>query len=254
MKLYHHVLGLDHRPQRPRSHRLGSTARLLEAPLLLRRRPTRRADPLGGAWDVAWQNQVTPWDASEVQHGLKELVEERWSAIEEQGIPWSSLVGQKTLVAGCGRGNDCIYFAAKGMEAVGQDLSEKAVQVARENLASTPNAPSGVTFEQADFFASPLPTSLYSLAYDYTFFCALPPSMREAWAGRYAELVKKGGVLICLEFPIDGDRPLGPPYSVSSEAYEQVLSPHFEKIYSQAPSNPPEGREGREKVSVWKRM
>lgn len=129
------------------------------------------------------------------------------------------------------QGNDCIYFAAKGMEAVGQDLSEKAVEIARENLASTRNAPSSVTLsvlslslpslpsaladypspfnsEQADFFNSPLPSTLYSLAYDYTFFCALPPSMREAWAGRYAELVKKGGVLVCLEFPIGACRGL----------------------------------------------
>lgn len=59
-------------------------------------------------------------------------------------MPWSSLKGRKALVAGCGRGNGVIYFATKGMSAVGQDLSEKAIEVARENLAAQENAPKDV--------------------------------------------------------------------------------------------------------------
>lgn len=56
--------------------------------------------------------------------------------------------------------------------------------------------------KQGDFFTFTPPSEGYTLAYDYTFFCALPPDLRERWGGRYAELVKPGGVLVCLEFPI----------------------------------------------------
>lgn len=67
-----------------------------------------------------------------------------------------------------------------------------------------PLLPSTRHSEQADFFEGSLPSPLYSLAYDYTFFCALPPSMREAWAKRYSELLNPSALLLCLEFPIGG--------------------------------------------------
>lgn len=36
------------------------------------------------------------------------------------------------------------------------------------------------------------------------------------------------GILIALVFPIEGDRTNGPPYSVSPELYEPLLSDNFE--------------------------
>lgn len=57
--------------------------------------------------------------------------------------------------------------------------------------------------EAADFFAFPLPSNKpFSFAFDYTFFCALPPLWREKWGNRYAEVVRPGGLLVCLAFPI----------------------------------------------------
>jgi len=55
--------------------------------------------------------------------------------------------------------------------------------------------------QAADFFAFPLDNS-FSLAYDFTFFCAIPPTWRQKWGDRYAEVVRKGGVLITLQYPI----------------------------------------------------
>lgn len=47
------------------------------------------------------------------------------------------------------------------------------------------------------------------------FLCALAPEMREAWADRMAELVKPGGFLVCLQFPMwkEHGQP-GPPWAV----------------------------------------
>lgn len=53
-------------------------------------------------------------------------------------------------------------------------------------------------------------------------------------------------------FPIDGDREGGPPYSVSPELYDSLLSANFERVYFEQPT-PSEGRDGREMMSVWKR-
>lgn len=75
--------------------------------------------------------------------------------------------------------------------------------------------------------------------------------MRPSWGKRYGEVIRPGGLLICLAFPIgeavrgsdvrtfsvsspagccppsDGDREGGPPFSVSEEAYDAAL-PDFE--------------------------
>lgn len=42
------------------------------------------------------------------------------------------------------------------------------------------------------------------VAYDYTFLCALEPAARERWASQYAKIVKPGGQLLTVVFPIDG--------------------------------------------------
>lgn len=122
-----------------------------------------------------------------------------------------------------------IYFATKGFDSLGIDLSPTAVEIAQKELASIDNAPANITFEQHDFFLSPtlLPSS-FSLAYDYTFLCAIPPTMYASWALRYAELIKPDGLLVTLIFPIDGDRPNGPPYSVNLGIYDALLSASFE--------------------------
>lgn len=68
-----------------------------------------------------------------------------------------------------------------------------------------------------------------------------------------ASLILPRGVLIALVYPIHGDRQGGPPFSVSPEIYEQLLSPNFELLHSAAPSNPPEHRKGIEMIQVWQR-
>lgn len=42
------------------------------------------------------------------------------------------------------QGYDATYFATKGLEVLGMDLSATAVESARNHLAASPNIPSGV--------------------------------------------------------------------------------------------------------------
>ncbi|GAA5990626.1 hypothetical protein JCM5350_001332 [Sporobolomyces pararoseus] len=204
-------------------------AEIMKLRSLLSSDPTNGASS-SGAWDEAWRSNVTPWDSKlkDVQPSLRELVEEKWDQVK--GVEWNELQKDgKALVAGCGRGYDAIYFASKGIDSIGMDLSPTAVEAAKAHLSSLSGAPSNVEFQAADFFEFPVEKEHpFSLAYDFTFFCAIPPAWRQKWGNRYAELIRPGGVLITLEYPIDGDREGGPPFSVSEEAYEQVLSSNFE--------------------------
>ncbi|GAA5898962.1 uncharacterized protein JCM6883_003487 [Sporobolomyces salmoneus] len=229
-------------------------AEILKLRSLLASDPSQGAKA-DGAWDEAWRSNVTPWDSKlkDVQPSLRELIEENWG---ETGIRWEDLRQDegKALVAGCGRGYDAIYFASRGIPSVGIDLSPRAVEAAQAHLATLSGAPTNVSFQAADFFSFPLSTPQpFSLAYDFTFFCAIPPDWRRKWGDRYAELIRTGGVLITLEYPLDGDREGGPPFSVSEEAYEEVLTANFEKVYDAVPTKQSEGHENREKIVVWKR-
>ncbi|OCK74852.1 hypothetical protein K432DRAFT_468068 [Lepidopterella palustris CBS 459.81] len=68
--------------------------------------------------------------------------------------------------------------------------------------------PGSVGFIQGDVFKQDWEANLlgedvkFDLIYDYTFLCAMHPNMRRLWEKRMAELLKPGGLLICLEFPL----------------------------------------------------
>lgn len=64
----------------------------------------------------------------------------------------------------------------------------------------------------------------WDVIYDYTFLCALPPAFRTKWAARMKGLLKPGGLLICLEFPLYKDPATGgPPFGLTSEVYRGLL-------------------------------
>ncbi|GFH59669.1 hypothetical protein CTEN210_16145 [Chaetoceros tenuissimus] len=73
--------------------------------------------------------------------------------------------------------------------------------------------------------------SPFDFIFDYTFFCALSPKLREKWAMTMTKLIKpQGGKLLTIMFPIlenlDPNKPLrGPPFPVKVQDYKSVLEP-----------------------------
>jgi len=195
-------------------------------------------------WVDAWQDGLVPWDHGKIQPPLQELFEDKSINFD---IPRSG----RALVPGCGRGYDAIYLASLGYDTLGLDLSPKAVASAEQWKGLQQPQPKSVSFIVGDFFK--FDGGLFDLVYDWTFFCAFPPEMRPAWGKRMTELVKPGGHLIALAYPIDGDRQGGPAYSVSVEAYDESLGLGWTKVLECVPTKMSEGHEGREKVVVWKR-
>lgn len=202
-------------------------------------------------WDAAWQEGMTPWDAGVPQPPLQQVFETSiWSDL---GITKSG----RALVPGCGRGYDAIYLASQGYAVLGADLSSTAVDEAKKYLSSRPEAGSiQVEYQVLDFFKGPqLADQRFDLAYDYTFFCAIPPKLREPWGRRMAEIVKPGGHLIALMYPIDPDRARddGPPFPVDFEAYSLALQGSWDNILNIVPTTSRPGHEGRERLGIWRR-
>ncbi|KAH9782540.1 putative thiol methyltransferase 2 [Citrus sinensis] len=200
-----------------------------------------------GGWEKCWEEGLTPWDIGQPAPIIVHL--------HQSG----ALPKGRALVPGCGTGYDVVAMASPERYVVGLEISDIAIKKAEEVTtvckfqlsSSLPNA-KFVSFLKADFFTW-CPTELFDLIFDYTFFCAIEPEMRAAWAQKIKDFLKPDGELITLMFPIS-DHVGGPPYKVSVSDYEEVLHPMGFQAISIVDNKLAIGpRKGREKLGRWKR-
>ncbi|RKP26705.1 thiol methyltransferase 1, partial [Syncephalis pseudoplumigaleata] len=198
-------------------------------------------------WEQLWQEGMTPWNMGEPSPPLVALFERH--AVDISGL--ADTANKKALVPGCGEGHDVVYLAAKGYQATGVDISPTAVEVCRK-VVHAQKAGSSARFMLANFFADSLDEP-YDLIFDYSFLCAIQPEQRSEWGRRMAELIRPGGLLVTLMFPLDPSLMTGPPFSLSVEIYHQLLDPAFDVVFED--SDPPSApdRVGREQLAVWRR-
>jgi len=200
-------------------------------------------------WDKAWKEDITPWDAGAVQPPLRDLL------LSDQ-LDWPRK--GRAFVPGCGRGYDPIFIAKTlSLETLAIDISATAVHAANELLAMSPDVPSiKVSFQEGDFFTFSVPRDeLFDLVYDYTFFVAIPPSKRADWGRQMNALVKPGGFLITLIYPLDSPKEYGPPFYVQLEHYvEHLGGQNWEKMIDKVPEVSSEAHTGRERLVVWKKI
>jgi len=187
-------------------------------------------------WENAWQEGRTPWDAGAPAPALLQLIGE-----DALGIG-------RALVPGCGRGYDVFALAEAGFDATGLEIAPSAAAEFEKARGER-----GGSLAIGDFFE--LETEPFDLVWDYTFLCALDPEMRSGWAKRQAELVRSGGLLGALLFPlvkVTTDRE-GPPFRLDPREVQTLLEDDFELLRLEAPATSHPGREGKEKLSLWRR-
>lgn len=173
------------------------------------------------SWEALWAQGVRGGECWDKEGPLPEFAHQ----VATNQLP----KGGTALIPGCGRAYDVQLLSRSGLfeRVVGVDISETAVNSAKQYLTDVvPPLPNNYDVISADFFTGDLPQS--DLVFDYTFFCALPPARRQAWADRMTQLVPVGGCLITVMFPCD-DRPRddGPPFPLCPEDYEKVLGSSF---------------------------
>ncbi|KAG8529465.1 uncharacterized protein KY384_006102 [Bacidia gigantensis] len=191
-------------------------------------------------WEALWADgSFIPWDRGLPNPALEDLLKDRQDLI---GIPKeaSDTAGKrkKAFVPGCGKGYDVLLLSSFGYDAVGLEVSETALKRCLEerdkhgDKYAVRDASLGAgksNFVAGDFFSNEWTGSAgaeqFDLIYDYTFLCALPPSMRHQWALRMSHLLAPDGHLICLEFPLSKNPNLGgPPFGLQSKVYVQHLA------------------------------
>lgn len=139
----------------------------------------------------------------------------------------------RVAVPGCGRGHDVELFARLGYDATGFDFSPRAVEAARK---------AGRNVVLQDIFQL---QGTFDLVWEYTCFCAIDPARRDEYLAVLARILRKGGELMALFYPLkEGTE--GPPFPVSRDEIRRRLSKDFKITYMRIPRSSVEQRRGFE--------
>lgn len=189
-------------------------------------------------WESLYRERDTPWDLGTPTPVFVRLAREGVLA------PPASV-----LVPGAGRGYDAIALARAGFAVTAVDMAASACEAMRQAAA---HAGVDLTVQQANFFDLPAVLA-YDLVLEYTFYCAIPPELRAAYHRQMAALIRPGGRLVGLFFPLDPLDEEGPPFQVRPEAVKEALGAAFDLELEARPEDSIKPRRGREVLMVWRR-
>jgi len=191
-------------------------------------------------WDQRYKDDDKPWDKGSATPVILELTEKAPSCFK---------VGSKTLVPGCGLGHDVALLRTLGLNAFGLDISETALQSAKEIYADL-----GEIWLTKDLFLLSGKDHIYDLIWEHTCYCAILPEQRIDYIKSIFNILKPGGYFTGVFFMDTGQAPdVGPPFSTTKTNVIELFSPHFELILEYQPTQSYPGRENREHVFIWRK-
>jgi hypothetical protein len=146
---------------------------------------------------------------------------------------------QRILIPGGGNAYEAEYLYRAGFRNVYvADFARMPLENLQKRVPDFP--PSHLL--HTDFFEL---SETFDLIIEQTFFCALEPALRSAYAKKCASLLKKGGKLAGLlfntTFPQDG-----PPFGGTVEEYRTYFEPYFNLRTFATANNSVKPRAGRE--------
>jgi len=158
-------------------------------------------------WNQQYMANATGWDLGEVAPATKEYID----ALPSKDI--------HILIPGCGNAHEAVYLLKQGFTNVTViDIAPVLVNKLKQKFSGA----KGITIIHGDFFTH---SKKYDLIFEQTFFCALPPFMRQQYVFQMHFLLKTGGILAGLLF--DRDFEVGPPFGGSQPEYENLFRGSF---------------------------
>lgn len=178
-------------------------------------------------WNDKYEKDETGWDIGAISTPLKEY----FNQLEDKSV--------KILVPGAGNAYEVSYLHNQGFKNVYLlDWSEKAINNFKK---------SNPYFEDKyllcnDFF---MLNDTFEIIVEQTFFCALPPNMREKYVEKMSSILKSNGKLVGLLFniPLNTEQP---PYGGSKDEYIKLFKENFEFKTIEKAYNSIEPRKGNE--------
>ena len=178
-------------------------------------------------WQERYLSNQTGWDTNGITTPLKDYFDQ----LKDKDL--------RILIPGCGNAYEAEYLFHKGFPNV---FVADVAPAPLENFARrVQDFPKDQLLPQ-NFFDLQGP---YDRIVEQTFFCALNPDLRVAYARKCAELLVPGGRLVGLLFDTTFEHD-GPPFGGSSEEYRQYFEPYFRFVHFERAYNSIAPRQGRE--------
>ncbi|MGB0371862.1 MAG: methyltransferase domain-containing protein [Opitutales bacterium] len=188
-------------------------------------------------WDSRYRNGDTPWNKGYETPALHEI-KDRYPLSGEIWVP------------GAGIGHDARYIANTfpDTHVTAFDISETALSQAIEF-----NLPENLTFEIADIFKLDKDRKC-DIWFEHTCFCAIDPSLRNAYRQATLSHIKKDGLFTGVFFVgQDFDSKDGPPFFSTEREIEDLFGDNFRILDKWMPSKCYPGREGEEMIYVFQK-
>lgn len=189
-------------------------------------------------WDKKYRNGEAFWDKGAPAPAMKQYLERH-------------TIRGRALVPGCGRGHEVALAVEYGLDAIGLDIAPTGVAEAR---AQYPHL--AERFVIGNMFDPPEEMRrAYDVVLEHTCMSALPPTLRANYRQGIDLTLRPGGLLIGVWFinPALDPGEVGPPYPFPLTDLTALFEEGYEIIDDYIPEVSFAGREGQERVRVFRR-
>jgi SAM-dependent methyltransferase len=164
-------------------------------------------------WSNRYSTHTDAWDIGQVAPPLKEYIDQ----LTNKNV--------SILIPGCGNAYEAAYLHQQGFTDITLiDISKELIKKIRKQFDNTP-----IKIIHADFFDQ---EGKYDLILEHTFFCALNPTLRHAYAKHMRHLLATHGTVAGLLFNCSFES--NPPFGGYKAEYEHLFAPLF-SIKTMAP-------------------
>ncbi|MFV5695223.1 methyltransferase [Flavobacterium sp. LB3P122] len=165
--------------------------------------------PLDAAyWEAQYKTNATGWDLGKISPPLQTYID----TIENKNTA--------ILIPGCGNSYEAEYLLEHDFTNITViDIAPTPVSVLKEKFKNNLN----IQIILGDFFEH---QGKYDLIIEQTFFCALPPAMRQKYVWKMHQLLADEGKLAGLLFNRTFE--VSPPFGGSIEEYEALFAAAFD--------------------------
>ena len=186
-------------------------------------------------WEDKYAQNTTGWDIGYVSTPLKEYIDQLKNK------------NTKILIPGAGNGHEVEYLFTKGFTNI--NVVDIALQPLKNLKARIPSFPDAHLIHM-DFFD--LEILDFDLILEQTFFCALDPTLRKAYASKMHDLLAPNGKIagLLFDFPLTED---GPPFGGSEEEYRAIFGQYFTIKVLERAYNSIKPRKGKELFFIFEK-
>ena len=156
-------------------------------------------------------------------------------------------------ILGCGHGYDAIMFSQNGFNVTAVDFAPTPIKYINDKAREL--SLDIITIQENIFSLSPRLDNHFDYIIEQTCFCAIDPQKRKAYHDLVYNLLKPGGTIIGLWFPIGKSLSEGgPPFAVSEKEVKLLFNYKWDMKKEEFPNNSIESRLGREKLIIFKKL